>query len=375
MLTSKMTRVTLPVVASAVLLTALAQGAARAATDTPAPGAPAALATPAAPKTSELFGDSVVAKGKGVEVKRSQIDEEMIRFKSQAAARGQRIPTDQVGLIETRILQQIIQLQLLNARATDADKVLGRETAQKRVSEARAQLGDEEMFNMRLKAEGLTQEQLLAKWSEAATAETVIKREIKVEVSDDTITKFYNDNPAKFEQPEMVKAAHILLSTLDDSRKELPEDKKAAKRKLADDLLKRAKAGEDFAKLAKEFSEDPGSKNRGGEYTFPRGQMVPEFEAAAFSLETNQVSDLVTTQFGYHIIKLYEKLPAKKLELAKVKPDLKEALEAREVQKQLPDYTKKLQQEAGVEILDESLKPKETPETGAAPAPAATEKK
>ena len=81
---------------------------------------------------------------------------------------------------------------------------------------------------------------------------------------------------------------------------ELPEDQKKAKRKLADDLLKRARAGEDFAKLAKEYSEDPGSKEKGGEYPpFPRGQMVPEFEAAAFSLNTNQVSDVVTTSYGY----------------------------------------------------------------------------
>ena len=80
-------------------------------------------------------------------------------------------------------------------------------------------------------------------------------------------------------------------------------------------LLKRARAGEDFAKLAKEYSEDPGSKDKGGEYKFPRGQMVPEFEAAAFSLKTNQVSDIVTTSFGYHIIKLSEKIPAQKVEL------------------------------------------------------------
>src|SRR6185369_15353442 len=122
---------------------------------------------------------------------------------------------------------------------------------------------------------------------------------------------------------------------------ELTEDKKTAKRKLAEDLWKRARAGEDFAKLAKEYSEDPGSKELGGEYTFPRGKMVPEFEAAAFSLKTNQVSDIVTTQFGYHIIKLSEKLPAKKVEMAKVSQDIKDYLKGQAVSKQLPDYMEK----------------------------------
>ena len=120
---------------------------------------------------------------------------------------------------------------------------------------------------------------------------------------------------------------------------------------------KRAKDGEDFAKLAKEFSEDPGSKDKGGEYKFPRGQMVAEFEAAAFSMKTNQISDIVTTQFGYHIIKLSEKIPAQKVELAKVSQDIKDYLKGQAVQKELPKYMEKLKKEADVQILDEKLKP------------------
>src|SRR5207245_5522008 len=133
---------------------------------------------------------------------------------------------------------------------------------------------------------------------------------------------FYDENPAKFEQPEMVRASHILLNTKDTAAgTELTPEQKAAKRKQMEAILKRARDGEDFAKLANEYSEDPGSKDKGGEYTFPRGKMVPEFEAAAFSLQTNQVSDIVTTPFGYHIIKLSEKIPPHKVELAKVQDD------------------------------------------------------
>src|SRR5258708_27778380 len=125
----------------------------------------------------------------------------------------------------------------------------------------------------------------------------------------------------------MARASHILWGTKDQSSgTELTEDQKAAKRKQVDAILKRARDGEDFAKLAKDYSEDPGSKDKGGEYTFPHGQMVAEFDAAAFSLNTNQISDIVTTQFGYHIIKLLEKIPAKKVDLAKVAPEVKESL-------------------------------------------------
>ena len=164
--------------------------------------------------------------------------------------------------------------------------------------------------------------------------------------------------------------------TTDASNAELSQEQKDAKRKQALDILKRARAGEDFAKLAKEFSEDPGSKDTGGEYTFPRGQMVPEFENAAFSMNTNQISDLVTTRFGYHIIKVLEKLPAKKAELAEVNSKIKDYLVQEAIKKQLPDYYAKLKKDANVEILDEKLKPREAGDDmlGAQP-PVKTDKK
>src|SRR5258706_7278565 len=210
----------------------------------------------------------------------------------------------------------------------------------------------------------MTIDELQAKMLEESIAEAVLERELKISVSDDDIKKFYDDNPSKFEQPEMVRASHILLSTRDPSGAELSEEQETAKRKKAEDLLKRAKAGDDFAKLAKENSEDPGSKDNGGEYTFPRGKMVPEFESAAFSLQTNQVSEIVTTQFGFHIIKLSEKIPAKKVELAKVSQDIKDYLKQQATQKQLPDYMKSLKKDVDLQILDEKLKmPKADPLT------------
>jgi peptidyl-prolyl cis-trans isomerase C len=98
--------------------------------------------------------------------------------------------------------------------------------------------------------------------------------------------------------------------------------------------------------------------------------MYPEFEAAAFSLVTNQVSDIVTTRAGYHIIKLYEKIPAKKVELEKVSSEVKEALAQQAILKQVPDYMKKVENEAGVEILEAGLKP--IPDETELPQPAPT---
>jgi len=359
---------------------------------------------PAAPrgnmKASDLFTNSIIAKAPGFNITRSQLDEAMAGIKSQALARGDIITPEQQNQLERQILQRLIQVQLLSAKANDADKAAGKELAEQRLTEIKMRAGGtDEDLERQLKPLGLTRAEFVSKVTEEAIAETVLKRELKVEITPEQIKEFYESNRSKFEQPEMVRAAHILFGTRDlATNLELSDAQKAAKRKLAEDVLKRARAGEDFAKLAKEYSEDPGSKDKGGEYTFPRGQMVPEFESAAFSMSTNQISDIVTTTFGYHIIKLYEKIPARTAGLddevtfgpgyviikrywtgspdavktsMKLSQVIRQKLEADDQQKQIPDFMDRLVKEGKVEILDENLKPIERPALRGTNAPPA----
>ena len=324
------------------------------------PAAEAAGAKAPRVTVADLFGDSVVAKGKGFEIKRSQVDDGVSRWRLQLGQRAQGLPPDQVRLMEQRVLNDLIQLQLLLGKTTDADKELGKTQANKMLDDERTRLGSEEAFNRELKIAGSTREEMLAKLADNFAANAVAQRELKITVSDADAKKFYDENPAKFEQPEMVRVSHILLATRDPkTNAELAEDQKAAKHKKAEDLLKRAKAGEEFTKLADEFSEDPGVKQNHGEYKFSRDDpLVPEFKAAAFALSSNQVSDIVTSQFGYHILKLSERIPAKKLELDKVLPAVKASLTNQAAQTQFPALIEKLKKEAAVAILDEKLKPK-----------------
>lgn len=327
--------------------------------------APAATnpATQASALPEPLFTDTVVAKGKGVEVKRSQLDSALISMKAEAAARRMTLPPTP----DAQVLNELINLQLLWNKATEADRAKAREQFANAliIMKTNANLSDEafqKRLELQLKAQNLTREQWEKQNIERAAVRPVLDRELNISVKDDEARKYYEENPARFEEPEKVRASHVLLSTIDTAtRRELPLSEKEAKRKKIEELLKRARAGEDFAPLAKEFSEDPGSRDRGGEYVFARGQMMPEFEAAAFSLALNQVSDVITTAYGYHIIKLSERLPAKKLEFDRVAADLKEFLKQQAIQKQAPAFLEKLRQEAGVEILDEKLKLPATP--------------
>ncbi len=336
---------------------------------------------PAKPAVKEidLFGDNLVAKGKDVAVKRSDLDEAVVNVKSSAAAGGQSISPQELRFIEQQLLDRLVQIQLLLAKATAADKATGKDLTDKRFALIKERAKDDDILNRQLMALGTSQEKLRTKMTEEATAQNVLERELKIQVADDAVKKFYDDNPAKFEQPEMVRTSHILFATKDlKSGQDLSEDKKNAKRKEAEGVLKRARAGEDFAKLAKEFSDDLGSKDNGGELppaprssADPQHAMAPELEKAAFSLKPGQVSDLVTTQYGYHLLKLNEKIPAKKLEFAKVSLDIKEYLKQDQLRSRQPEYQAfmdKLKKDSNVTILDEQLKLQPPPAPAGSPA-------
>jgi parvulin-like peptidyl-prolyl isomerase len=314
---------------------------------------PAAVSAP-------LFPDGVVAKGKGFEIKQSQVDDMYVAFKGHRAAMGQAIPDNMRTQIEADIVDKLVATRLFLMKATPQDKLKAKEIADTFIAEQKKQTPSEDSFRRQLLAVGMTPAEFDAQIREQAIVKAVIDREIKAgkQVSDADAKKFYADNPSLFQEPEQVRASHILISTRDSvSGKEYAPEIKLEKKRLAEKILARAKAGEDFAKLVKEFSQDPGSKDRGGEYTFarakddPRRAMVPEFEAAAFSLAPNKISDIVETGYGYHIIKCLEKIPAKKADFAQVEPRIKETLLREEVEKALPAYVDKMKKEAGVEIL------------------------
>jgi len=320
----------------------------------------------------KLFGDEVLCKGRGVNVSRSQLDEAMLQFKANLNARGQAVPPDKREFFEAQILERLVLTQLLLNHATEPDRVKAKELATKFIKDSRDQVGSQEALDRQLLAMGFSQRQFEDQIMDRAISECVVDRELKdkIVISDEQAQKFYDENGSDFERPEMIRAAHILLSTRDPlTNTELTDDQKKQKREQLEKLLARARKGEDFAAMAKEYSDDPGSKDKGGEYTFPRGQMVPEFEAAALSLNTNEVSDIVVTKFGYHIIKLYEKMAARKLALAEVMARLKEVLGQKEVEKRLPEFVSKLKKEADVKYLNGAKPPEDVAPAEAAKKP------
>ncbi len=343
------------------------------------PGAYAVTESTNNPSTSatlaELFGDPVIAKGEGVEIKRSQLDNEMVTIRTSLAQSGQNIPPERMMMIEREALDGLLSFKLALNKTTAEDKAKAKETFEKALAKYKAdQKLTEEQFEeqqaRQLRVLGISREQWLTQSVERQLVPLFLERELAIIVTDADKQKFYDENPSEFEAAESVRVCHILFSTKDpmDStpnpaqRRDLPEDKKKAKFTQAQDILKRARTGEDFSKLAKEFSEDPGLKSNNGEYKFSRGDaFIEEFKAASFSLSSNQVSDIVTTMYGYHIIKLLEKTPARKVPMSEVSERIGDFLKGRLIREKAPAYLQKLLKDAKVEILDEKLKAVELP--------------
>jgi peptidyl-prolyl cis-trans isomerase C len=356
-------------------------------------------ATPASakrPTFAELFGDDVIVRGKGVEVKRSHLEAAYVAYRANLAARGQQIPEDQRTGREAQLLERLVVTQLLAQRATDEDRKMAKELGDRFLEESKKGAVSEESFYRQLKALGMTPEQFKKRVDEQSMAEAVIAREVKakIEITEPDVKAFYEkgndlvvtllqadldkvvndpksspgdvaklkeridqkrkENLAQLDQPERVRVQHVFFAGRDmKSERELTADQLKLKREKAEKVRARALAGEDFAKLVTENSEDRGLSETKGIYTFGRNdRFSEEFKSASFSLETGKVSDVVTTPFGYHVIKLLERIPAQKIEFEKASKDMKDFLTQQQMQRAMPEYFAKLRKEAGVEILE-----------------------
>ncbi len=191
-------------------------------------------------------------------------------------------------------------------------------------------------------------------YTDTYLANEYIKREVtgKIALSDDEKKKYYDTHKEEFEVPETVKVRHILIRTEQNATE---DNKKKAKQK-AEDILRRLTSGEDFAKVASEVTEDPSTKASGGDLGFfPRGRMVKSFEDAAFSLKPGEISGIVESPYGYHILKTEEKKPAHTESYQEVSEKIQQKLLQEKSKTRINEFMEKATKDAGVEIYPAAL--------------------
>lgn len=197
-----------------------------------------------------------------------------------------------------------------------------------------------------------------------------------VKVPEADIEAFYQQNIAQYQSPEEVRASHILLKTEGKTEADV--------RAKAEEILERAKAGEDFAALAKQYSEDDSNKEKGGDLDyFPRGAMVPEFEQAAYAMKPGEISsELVKTAFGFHIIKKVDHRQATTRPMSEVRAELEDQLKWQKAQTEAESQAKALEaqvksaadldrvaKERGLHVQETGLFLRDEPIDGLGPSP------
>ena len=306
------------------------------------PKQPAAAKPAAAPK--KVSGN--VATVNGVAIKRADFERELFAVKSRIGSHG-KLAADQEAELKKSVLEKMIGGELLY----QASKKKGVKVEAAAVDAELAKLkkrfpGDKE-FKAAMKQAGTSEAELKGQMQKNLAIQRLIDQDFvaKSAATPEEAKDFYEKNKEKFKQPEQVKASHILIEVKPDA----PEaDKKAARAKI-DGLLKKVKAGEDFAKLAQENSQCPSSAKGGDLGYFAKGQMVPPFENAAFGLKVGEVSGIVETQFGYHIIKVTDKKAESTVAFDTAKEQIMQRLKMAKVQDAVGRYVAELEKGAKVE--------------------------
>lgn len=299
--------------------------------------------------TKESAPVAVQPQGTVARVNGVAIDAVELRRAKKILLRGQTVPPEQDAAVNKQAVEQLVSAELLYQAAVKQDiKGLDKEVDAK-VAQGKARFKDEQSFMETIKALEMNEKDL----REYTRRDILISRFVdtkfvsKTVVSDAEIRAFYDKNQDKFKSEETVRVSHILIGVDD---KASSDDKKKAREK-AEKLRKELAGGADFAALAKADSTCPSSKQGGDLGFFGKGQMVPSFEKAAFALKPGEISPVVETRFGYHIIKLTERKPAATIDIKDAKAKIEEFLKEQKVNDAIQKYIADARSKAKIEIL------------------------
>jgi peptidyl-prolyl cis-trans isomerase C len=342
--------------------TAAAKSAQPPAADAVAPPAPAptsdpeqarAAAVPPATDADAVLPDeqipAVVARLDGREISRDDLLAHAAEARGALAARGVPQPRPTRGFYR-QVLDDLIGNSLLYRELDQQGKAATAAQVDEQIAAIRAQFKSEEEFDQMLVQRGFDRDRLRREVAQSLTVNRWVSESVVpgIQVTEDEARRFFTDNSAQMVEPERVKVRHVLIAVAPEAT---PEQKTAA-RTEAEQVRARIAGGADFATVAKESSDDAGSKEQGGELGWlARGRSVPAFERAAFELEPGKLSQPVETRFGFHVLEVEEKRAPSALAFDQVRPRLEEMLKQRKLEQAVRGKLNELGTKAKIEIL------------------------
>jgi parvulin-like peptidyl-prolyl isomerase len=283
--------------------------------------------------SADVPADAIAVVGDR-EIPKTEYDRLLTQAQATYEAREQDFPeagTPEFAQLRNALVRSLVEQAQFEIAAEELDVTVTDEELDKRLDELKQQFfdGDEQKYKDELEKQGLTEEQVLKDLRTRMLSEKIFEEVTsEVEVTDADIQAYYEENKSQFETPASREVRHILV-------------KSKAK---ADDIHGQLENGGNFAKLAKQFSEDPASKNEGGKFTAQKGATVAPFDKVAFELETGELSEPVRTQFGWHIIEAVGDIEeATTQPLSEVKESISTTLLEEKKNQRINDWIEELQ--------------------------------
>lgn len=289
-------------------------------------------------------GSAVAARVNGTPITEAQVSDFTARLGAAAQSEPGGDGTAAPGREE--VLEAMIDLELL-AQTAQAEKIeVASAELDGEIAAIKAQFETPDAFQQALKQASFSEAELRAEFRRQLMAQKLLEKHLTTALPADAAEKFYQEHIEDFRQAEQVRASHILFRLPADADRE-------AVKKRADETLARVKKGEDFDAIAKELSKDPASiENNGDLGFFDRDGAPKPIADAAFSLKKGEVSEVLESPFGLHIVKVTDTRPAGTAPLAEVKPEVEKYLAAQQREKQARGFIDQLKKGAKIEIVE-----------------------
>ncbi|MEJ2655873.1 MAG: peptidylprolyl isomerase [Desulfobacterales bacterium] len=290
--------------------------------------------------------DKKIASVNGKAILKSEIERRLSVYKMRAAHKGRQLNDADLLTVKNRILENLIDTELLYQQSQKQGVKVDDKAINKKIDQIKKRFPDEKAYKTTMERMHVSEKEFRSDIERALAIDRLFDADVrhKITVTEKDSQKYYNQNLNLFKQPEQVKISQIWIKVKPDAK----ESEKNQARKKIEMVQEKINKGEDFGKLAKAYSEGPNAQHEGAFGYFRRGQMAKPIEDAAFALKVGEVSKIVETKFGYHLIKVMDKKPAGTASYKDVRPMIEQHLKNEKEKTEIQGYIEKLKKSANI---------------------------
>ena len=306
----------------------------------------------------------LVARVNGVDIESKYIEFRLSQIMKLALKKAKRPLTvkEKNSIVKDLIEKEVVR-ELVNQQGEKENLKIDHELIEKELKLLRAGYASEEEFNNALKSRNINLEEIKKSMQIEINARQLLNAEIKgkINISDNEVKKYYEDNKPRFQRPEAYHTRHILAAyfppealrnqTIEELKKNKEYFTRIAEEKI-DKVIEELKKGANFVELAKNLSDDESSRENGGDLDFIyKGIFETSFDEAVEKLNPGETSEKIKTRFGFHVIQLIEKRPSEMAPFNEMKSEIQKYLFFEEAKKNVSSYIEKLKQTADIETF------------------------